>query len=106
MKEIYSVYRLSSDEVERFDTTFGRDLCMETILADAAAYWREHLLPAHKSRGDCRWTYLRLIIVRNGSPIPAQARMEELPSLARYLCMRVEKYVEELDHTANSKKVP
>jgi len=100
MKESFSVYRLSPDEVERFDATFGNDAFMRAIFEDAAAHWRECLRPRHRTAEACRWQFLQIVSVRSGARLPPNVRMEELPSLARYLSMRVEQRVLELDASA------
>ena len=98
----YSDYLLSPDDVERFNVTFAGNPSMSEMLEDSAATWRDKLRPAHHTMKACRWAFLCMIVVRAESEIPLHARMEDLPTLARYLCMRVEQRVEELDGTRNS----
>ena len=101
-------YSLLPDEIERFDATMGDDPFMKAIYQDAAAHWRRHLRPRHKTAEACRWQFLQMISVRYGMTFPPGIRMEELPALARYLSMRVERCVTEMDgaEDRSRKKVP
>ena len=101
-------YLLLPDEIERFDAAMGDDPFMRAIYEDAAAHWREHLRPRHKTAEACRWQFLQMISVRYGTTFPSGIRMEEVTSLARYLGMRVERCVTEMDAAEGRarKKVP
>lgn len=94
---IHSDYLLSPDDVERFDATFAGSPSMNEMLEDSAEAWRDKLRPVYGTMEACRWAFLCSMVVRTGSEIPLKARMEDLPTLSRYLCMRVEQRVEELD---------
>ncbi len=101
-------YLLLPEEIERFDASLGDDPFMTAIYEDAAAHWRKRLRPRHKTAEACRWQFLQMISVRYGTTFPPGIRKDELPSLARYLSMRVERCVTERDaaeHRAR-KKVP
>ncbi len=102
MDNFYSTYRLTIDDLDRFDASVGRDALINGMLDDAAARWRHLLRPELKTEGNCRRRYLEIITSRNGIPNPTEASMEELPSLARYLCLRVERRVRELDAAEKS----
>ena len=80
----------------------GDDPFMTAIYEDAAAHWREYLRPRHKTVEACRWQFLQMISVRYGTAFPPGIRMEELPALARYLGMRVERCVVERDAAENA----
>lgn len=87
-------YMLSPDEVERFAVVFGNGQRWSEMLEDSAVVWREKLWPVYHSMESCRLAFLRCMIE---PAISSHAHMEELPSLARYLCMQVEQRVVELD---------
>ncbi len=101
MDDFYDNYGLTIDDLHRFDASVGRDSLINGILDDAAAQWRYHLRPGLKTEGNCRRRFLEIITGRNGMRVPTGAGMEELPTLARYLCMRVERRVRELDAADN-----
>lgn len=92
-----SAYLLSPDDVERFNATFEGNPALNEMLEDSAETWREKLRPVHETIEACRWAFLSSMVVRIGAAIPGESRMEDLPTLARYLCMRVEQRVAELD---------
>ena len=91
MNDLIAIYRLSSDEVERFDATYRGDSCMKSSLDDSAVHWRASIKAEHSTMEACRWGFLRSIVgYDEREPMPT---MEKLPSMARYLCMRVEQQV-------------
>jgi len=88
MNDLSSIYRLSSDEVERFDATYQNNLSIKSSLEDSAVHWCASIKAEHSTVEACRWDFLRSIVGRDErEPMPA---MEKLPTMARYLCMRVE----------------
>lgn len=101
-------YSLLPEEIERFDVTMGDNPLMKAIFEDAAVHWRQRLRPRHPKAETCRWQFLRMISLRYGTTLLPSTRMEELPSLARYLSMRVERCVMEMDAAEDGapKKVP
>lgn len=88
MKDLLSIYRLSPDDVERFDITFGGEFFTKEALEESTVQWRSYMEAEDKTLEDCRRHFLQTMIVRNevGSLPP----MEDLPTAARYLCMRAE----------------
>jgi len=88
MIDLIAIYRLSSDEVERFDTTYQNNLSLKSSLEDSAAHWCASIKAEHSTVEACRWGLLRSIVGHDAlEPLPT---MEELPTMARYLCTRVE----------------
>lgn len=91
MNDLIAIYRLSSDEVERFDATYQNNLSIKSSLEDSAAPWCASIKAEHSTVDACRWELLRSIVGHDErEPMPA---MEKLPTMARYLCMCVEKQV-------------
>lgn len=89
MKDLLSIYRLSPDDVERFDITFGGEFFTKEAIEGSTVQWRSYMEAEDKTLEDCRRHFLQTMIVRNEvGPLPP---MEELPSAARYLCMRAER---------------
>jgi hypothetical protein len=98
MKEFLSIYRLPPGEVERFDATYRGDLGMSEMLEDSAEQWRYYMRAEGKTIEACRWDFLSSMIAEN---VPeALPEMKKLPTIARYLCMRVEQLVLTEDFSA------
>jgi len=91
LNDLFVIYRLSPDEVERFDATYQNNLCIKSSLEDSAAHWCASIKAEHSTVEACRWSFLQSIVGHDErEPMPT---MEKLPTMARYLCMRVEQQV-------------
>jgi hypothetical protein len=88
------VYCLSIDEIERFNVAYSNTPLASAMIEDGAIGWRESLRSTFETPEACRWAFLRNCTQFTA---PDACRMEELPSVARYLCMRTEQRVAELD---------
>ena len=89
---------LHPDEIERFDALVEHSMSLQMTIEDCAANWREHLRRIFPDPQQCREAFLRhsvIISARHG--IQNDSSPADLPSLALYICARVEQLVREID---------
>jgi hypothetical protein len=89
-----AIYCLSLDEIERFDVIYANNPLARAMIEDSATGWRESLRSMFETAEACRGAFLRNCTQFTA---PDACKMEEFPSVARYLCLRTEQRVAELD---------
>jgi len=92
------LYSLSEEAIAHFDKSLESDPVVRQLIDAAAEEWRERFRPKFRSVEGCRRALLaRSALLGTRLGLEREWRMADLPSLARYLCRRVEIRVAELD---------
>ncbi len=92
-EDLRAIYHLSLDDIERFDVTYANNPLARTMIEDSASVGARLALGIRNNR--C--LSLGILAQLHTIHAPDACKMEELPSVARYLCMRTEQRVAELD---------
>jgi hypothetical protein len=84
------LYRLTPDDIERFDglyCTGRRGRSFRSSFVEPARLWHESVRRGFKTDTQCRRKCLESIV---HPPFRPGVSMEEIASLARYMCWRIE----------------